>query len=230
METIEDNDLGTILIKRNSRAKHITARRKDGFIAVTVPSFTSFKQIESALLQLKPKLLKLPIALRYQFIEGEQLSTLTFKVSIEQNFLNNIYHKLDQGVLRISIPKNLDIQSNDVQDKIRAIVEIHLRSEAKYHLPKLVKALSEKHGFKYTSTSIQKSRTRWGSCSSTKKINLSYWCMMLPRHLIEFIILHELCHTIEMNHGQRFWNLLDSVTSNRAKELTAELRKCRIEL
>ncbi len=76
---------------------------------------------------------------------------------------------------------------------------------------------------------INKSRTRWGSCSSKKVINLSYYCLFLPEHLIDFVILHELSHTIKMNHGEGFWKLLDSVSGGKAKELTQELKSFKTE-
>lgn len=48
--------------------------------------------------------------------------------------------------------------------------------------------------------------------------------MLLPPHLMDYVLLHELSHTKEMNHGPRFWELLDSMTGGRARALRAELR------
>ncbi len=106
--------------------------------------------------------------------------------------------------------------------------EIKLRKKAREYLPFRLKFLADSHGFNYTSIRISKSRTRWGSCSSKKTINLSFYLMLLPEHLADYVLLHELCHTVYMNHGPEFWKLLDSLTEGRAKQLRKELRSCQI--
>ena len=59
------------------------------------------------------------------------------------------------------------------------------------------------------------------------KLLLSYYLMLLPAHLMDYVILHELAHTREMNHGPRFWELLDWMTEGRALALRKELRAYR---
>ena len=61
--------------------------------------------------------------------------------------------------------------------------------------------------------------------SAQGNINLSYYLVLLPKHLIDYVLLHELAHTREMNHGERFWDLLDRMTDGKAQALRAELRK-----
>ena len=91
-------------------------------------------------------------------------------------------------------------------------------------MPDRVKQLAEKYKFRYSSVKIQPSKTRWGSCSRERSINLSQYLLLLPAHLVDYVILHELCHTIEMNHGPRFWKLMDEVTDGQSKTLRAGLK------
>lgn len=102
-----------------------------------------------------------------------------------------------------------------------------LRVEAKRYLPQRVEELSALTGLKYGRLSIRASRTRWGSCSVQNDINLSLYLMKLPSHLIDYVILHELCHTRHKDHSERFHSLLDSLCGGRDKEFARELRNYR---
>lgn len=64
------------------------------------------------------------------------------------------------------------------------------------------------YGFKLGTIGIRNQRTRWGSCSSSGRINFTYKICLLPPHLADYIIVHELCHLGEMNHSKRFWALV----------------------
>ena len=100
-----------------------------------------------------------------------------------------------------------------------------LISKANAYLPQRLAELAIKYGFSYRIIRIKDNKSRWGSCSSLGAINLSLGLMRLPYHLIDYVLLHELCHTVEMNHGPRFWALMDKVTEGEAKKLRLELRK-----
>lgn len=117
-----------------------------------------------------------------------------------------------------------NIKNQKKANPASSINESELRQAAHSFLPQKLNELALNHGFQYNSLRIRKSRTRWGSCSSKKNINLSLYLMLLPVELIEYVILHELCHTVHMNHSQAFWILLDEHTQGNAKELRKALR------
>ncbi|MCM1108197.1 MAG: M48 family metallopeptidase [Clostridium sp.] len=131
------------------------------------------------------------------------------------------------GTVYITYPDGTAFHTTEMQLFLyKAIVE-QLRKQAHYYLPDRLKALAARHGFEFNSVKINSARTRWGSCSSRRNINLSLFLMTLPSHLTDYVLLHELCHTREMNHGPRFWALMDIVTANNARSLRAELRSFR---
>ncbi|MBO7102326.1 MAG: M48 family metallopeptidase, partial [Bacteroidaceae bacterium] len=85
--------------------------------------------------------------------------------------------------------------------------------------------LAKRYGFKYKDLKIQTSKTRWGSCSVSNSINLSVYLMTIPSHLIDYVILHELCHTVHHDHSDAFWALMDKVTEGKATSLRQELKE-----
>ena len=100
-----------------------------------------------------------------------------------------------------------------------------MRLAAKTYLPRRTAELAHIWGFTYKSVKIQSSKTRWGSCSMTCSINYSLYLMSVPEHLIDYVILHELCHTKHHDHSTAFWAEMDRVTGGKAKALRQELRK-----
>ncbi|MDR2953713.1 MAG: M48 family metallopeptidase [Prevotella sp.] len=229
---IEDKDLGEIRLVENTRARRIIVRRKDGYFQLTHPPSVSISYIEKVVMEMKPRLLKMAEKKSEPNIFTLQTDFRTFSFTLkilESNSISNHYMNLKDGILSISCPAGTDFSDQKTQSVIRQLIEKALRYEANRLFPSKVKTFAQDKGFSVNSIKINKSRSRWGSCNSKKNINLSYFCMLLPEHLIDFVILHELCHTVEMNHGERFWKLLDKVSGNKAKELTKELKDFKIK-
>lgn len=99
------------------------------------------------------------------------------------------------------------------------------RRQAKLLLPPRLQALADARGLHYQKLSIRKSSSRWGSCSSKGNISLSLFLMILPTHLQDYVMQHELTHLLEMNHGPRFWALLNEATDGKALQYRKEIRK-----
>lgn len=99
-----------------------------------------------------------------------------------------------------------------------------LRRAAKADLPGRIGRLSEATGLKCEKLSIRTSRTKWGSCSGRNHISLSLFLMTLPEHLRDYVIVHELCHTVHHDHSPRFHALVDRLVGGREKALNRELR------
>lgn len=72
-------------------------------------------------------------------------------------------------------------------------------------------------------------KTRWGSCSSLGNLNFNYKILFLPEHLQDYIVVHELCHLRQMNHGPNFWNLV-AETIPEYKKCIAELGRMHIKI
>jgi UDP-N-acetylmuramate dehydrogenase len=131
---------------------------------------------------------------------------------------------LREGLLTVLCPPDTCFEGQEIQWQLQTILSNALREEAKRLLPCRLAGLAERYGFLYERVKVNSAQTRWGSCSGKRVINLSCFLLLLPEHLIDYVLLHELCHTREMNHGAGFWKLLDEVTDGTAHQLRHELR------
>lgn len=85
------------------------------------------------------------------------------------------------------------------------------RARAKQILTDRVNCFAQQYGFKYAGLRINAARTRWGSCSPTGALNFSWRLIMAPMESIDYVVVHELVHTIIHNHSRRFWNKVESI-------------------
>ena len=96
----------------------------------------------------------------------------------------------------------------DLLDKV--VQEKWLKSVAKKHISARVKELSEALILPYNKLYIRSQKRKWGNCSSEKNISLNWRLIKAPEFVIDYVIIHELCHTVIMNHSARFYTLLRS--------------------
>ena len=99
-----------------------------------------------------------------------------------------------------------------------------LRKAAKEKLPRMLQAASLRTGLRYSRLTIRKTHTRWGSCTREGNISLSLFLAMLPDELIDYICVHELCHTVHHNHSAEFHALVNHHLGGREKELQKRLK------
>lgn len=83
-----------------------------------------------------------------------------------------------------------------------------LRKLAKTELPQRFEEVASALGFKWNRFFIRSQKTKWGTCSTKGNISLNWRLIMCPPEIVDYIIIHELCHTVHMNHSKAFWELL----------------------
>lgn len=82
-------------------------------------------------------------------------------------------------------------------------------------------------GLNFNRVAIKNTTTRWGSCSSKKNLNFSYKIILLSEPEQDYLIVHELCHLAEMNHGENFWKLVSLAIPN-FKNVRAKMKKFKL--
>lgn len=89
---------------------------------------------------------------------------------------------------------------------------------------------SDKYNLPYNRAAFRCQKTKWGSCSGQNNISLNINIAFLPKHLQDYILLHELCHIRHKNHSKAFWTQLDQYCNGRAKEYAKELKTCPMKI
>ena len=153
--------------------------------------------------------------------------TLKLEGHNKENFL---LKRGEKGGVTVYYPQGVDFNNDRVQQVIRkAVIEL-LRIEAQTHLPVRLKELAGKHGLIYGNVSVKNVSSRWGSCSARNNINLNVHLMRLPDAMVDYVLLHELAHIIEKNHGPAFWSLLDKYCGGQAKTLDRSLKNYNVNI
>mgnify|MGYP003294178378 CR=1 FL=1 len=210
-------ELGFVQLRTRSNVCRQIIKVTQNLVIITVPPgfedsvFPLSQDTIEKILQLRGRVVARSGDGRFKL--EEPIETLTFKVQIgyQTNSRIRVYAaQLVDGVLQISMPVGADIENDTTQKALQRIVLKFLRQEAEHVLPAKLEYWSQQCQLPYRSVTIDTAKSRWGCCSSSKDIKLSYYLMLLPERLIDYVLVHELCHTREMNHGPRFKALLHS--------------------
>ena len=230
---IEGVDI-TLFRSNRARSINITIKPFSG-VRVSVPQNVSFNKAKEVAKQritwIRSHLSKMKKAEEqftvFDFDTNFQTRNHTLKIKLSNS--DKFSSIVKKNKISVSIPENLNISDNEVQNYIRKAIERAWRKEAKEYLPPRVKELAVEHNFNFKNVTIKNSKTRWGSCSFDNNINLSLHLMRLPNFLIDYVILHELVHTKIKNHSKDFWQMLDLVSGN-ARKLDREVKQYRIQI
>lgn len=225
--TYEDPELGHLHIRVSLRARRLTFRVKERELWVTIPAGATVSEVKRAIDSLRPRLRTL---LDKAFVAsvidwGYRIDAPCFHLSLTQGTASRFLIRREGEETQIVCPPETDFADTKLQAWLRQVITEALRRRAKEVLPLRLEMLARAQGLTYSGVKVNSSTGRWGSCSGRGSINLSLYLVQLPLHLIDYVLLHELAHTREMNHGPRFWALLDSMTGGRARVLRDELRQ-----
>lgn len=228
--------LGEVSFKRSKKAKRLTIRVKtNSEVTVSIPWLVSFAKAEAFVLEksewIRFTLAKIAEKTEKQTIFNEltEFSTLHHELKLERIEGEKILRKIGKGKILVSIPFTMEVSHKMVQQRIKSAIIDAWRIEAKAILPGRIEALAHQYGFKFHGLSIKNMKSRWGSCTGRNTINLNLHLVRLPLHLCNYVILHELVHTVHKNHGKYFWENLDKLCGD-SKALAKELKNFRLEI
>ena len=149
---------------------------------------------------------KPPAKIRVAIPKGVSFEQAANFIKAKENWIKKTVHKIEHRSIKYGQPQRID------------------KEKAKYYLLKRLDDLTVIHGFTYNKATIRNQKTRWGSCSGKNNINLNIQLMRLPVKLIDYVIFHELVHTLVKNHGPLFWQTLSKFVGN-ARVVDKQLKK-----
>lgn len=233
---IHVDNIGDVTFRKNKRSKNVSiAIRPMKGVVVNMPYFVSYSFAKNVvekkqdwILNHLPKIEKIENKATI-FTEKTEFSTKYRQLVILPENIENVKTEINPEKIIIKYPGFVDVKAKEIQNIIKNTVVKALRLEAKSYLPRRTAVLAGQLKFKYNKIFIKNTKTLWGSCSAQNNINLNLHLMRLPDYLIDYVIIHELCHTVEKNHGKRFWELMDSILGD-AKKLSKELKTYSIQI
>ena len=119
--------------------------------------------------------------------------------------------KVTDTEIIVRLPHNIDIKTSTGQKIIKKACDKALLIQAKRLLPQRLEHLSSETGLDYRSCTIKKLKSRWGACDSFKNISLNSYLVQLDWELIDYVIYHELAHTVHAHHQKSFWDLVNEI-------------------
>ena len=200
--------------KRNRRARRMTLRidAANDCAVLVLPSRASFAEgidfARSKAPWVKEKLKSLPP--RLPFAPGETLRVKGRLLTIRYDNRVGPRALRDGDILRVG----------GDPDRVRERVIHWLRECARCAITKRVEAQAAQINKKFRRVTLRDSRTRWGSCSTLGNLSFSWRLIMAPVEVMDYVVSHEVAHLAQMNHGPRFWKLVDELVphSPRARE------------
>ncbi len=198
------------VIKKNRKTIGIKVT-DEGEVIVTSPFGISDKIIRNIIKDKeewildKVRLMKETELLRNKEIKnGSKLRFLGRELELEIIEAENIEEdfQIDNGKIKVFVGLR-----GIVRDKIDEIYRI----EAGKILGERTNIYSKIIGVNPNKIFIKNQKTLWGSCSSRKNINYNYRIIMAPIEIVDYIVVHELCHLIHMNHSKNYWNTVKSI-------------------
>lgn len=203
-----------ILLRKSKKAKRLQLKvYRNGEVNVVIPLRYSFNEakifLEGQINWIEKKLSKLAFYTdKFRYLGYEtKLSIITDKT--DKRFV--ISHN------------DIDLISRVVDNQTpEQLFESWLFEEAKRYIPLRTQYLAELYGFKFNKVSVKKLKSRWGSCSSKNNLSFNYKLMHFNTKVIDYVIVHELCHLKEMNHSKKFWALV--------QEIIPDYKVCKREL
>ena len=202
-----------VKVKRTSRRRTVSLEVREGFVQIIVPNVLSEKEIENIIVKktkwIRNKLLvhkSKPVYKPKEFITGESFSYLgkNYRLKVINSKKSCVEIK-DDRIFVYKRPKGKSVKDLLVNWYKQQGIKLFEKKTKKYQ---------ELIGVKPSSISTRTYSKRWGSCSSKGDITFNWRIIMAPHSVIDYVVIHELCHLVHHNHSPKYWRTVKSFYPN----------------
>ena len=212
---------------RSSRRKTIALQVSNAQVIVRAPTFVKTAYIER-LIQAKLQWLEQKVAeqkqksrstphFALQFV-GEKLTNnptvyidgLPHSINIEFG-RKHVLHNASRQSLTVVLTESYrqgDLNSAATLAKVKSQIDCWFKAHIENYIAQNLVIFSKQLALKPTAFKVRKYKARWGSCNNRGELSFNYLLKMLPSWVIDYVIIHELCHLKHMNHSTKFWQLV----------------------
>lgn len=192
---------------RTNRRKSADIRVEEGAVSIVVPTNTSGEKIDQ-LLVAKRQWIKEKIALQRelnpastkQYVSGEAFPYLGRNYRLKVETGNFAPVKLLNGRLVVTLPNG-----SEQPHMIRNALVRWYKRQAEQKLTEKVERFAPMVGVEPAGVGIRTFKSRWGSCTAKGKLEFNWLIMMAPNRMVDYVVIHELCHLIRHDHSPEFW-------------------------
>jgi len=208
-----------IEIIRTNRTKSASIEIDGDTVKVIVPKNLSDKRIEDLVLQRTPWIRqKLKILSEVvtpnpkEYVNGENFTYLGRNYRLKLISGSHQGVKLKNGYLQVSYPKTLS--GAELNGFVHTSLEEWYKAHALNRLTEKTKRYSQMLGINPNTIKVRDYKSRWGSCFISGKISYNWRIIIAPHHIVDYVVVHELCHMLEHNHSPKYWRLVGSIIPN----------------
>ena len=205
IDTIVDNELSIQVVRSRRRKKTSSIIISNGIVKVVVPDqisdFTIKELINKRMSWIKKKLqdesnIK-PVIVK-EYVDDESFTYLGNNYKLKSFVRNISFVKVSSDYINVSLPKKS-------KENIKGLLERWYKEKAIEILTEKTNRYAKIIGVLPTAISVGDYKSKWGSCSIEGKISYNWKIIIAPSRVLEYIVIHELCHMLEHNHSKEYW-------------------------
>ena len=224
VKTYEIENIGRVNISKRRNVRHLSLSvQPNGIVKVSIPYWLPY-QAGVDFAQSKTDWINSKMTPKVYLYSGQQIKGAHKLLFLPDPSVTKPRARVMSKAVVVTHPPQLLVTDESVQNEaLRGVIKV-LRSLATDQLPKRIAEISKRHNLPYKDVTIKQLKRRWGSCDQKHSIVLNLFLIQLPDELIDYVICHELTHTLELNHGPKFWNKLEEIYPN-ARQIRHKLRQ-----